>query len=367
MDTTRSSSAASAPSTLDLGGRIHFWQQAEERRAMLLCLLASTSGISPLQPTDVDNTIVRTPNTKKKPLFFFSHISNVGGRSFLQDARHILKLSHCGPQSMGGKRNLATWHEALATKAVPLFRAGLCHFFSCEGSRSELLDVIKPALAKADKVVELVLLREPTTHMASMYTHCQMGKGMRRHGYVPISFEDWLRADDETAKHSCAYEREDFQVRMLGGSLQETTPTGATLQRAREIVKNAQFVGVLEHYGLSLCLLHVKLLELPVACECSEVSGNWSTPSNSSRTQHQTENEALQLTGGDLNTIRSLTARDQVLYSEGVLRFHAEVHSHGLDCWLDQPDATQLLLQRLSLRTTSLEKDQSEDSEGIEE
>ena len=69
--------------------------------------------------------------------------------------------------------------------------------------------------------------------------------------------------------------------------------------------------------------------------------------------------------------IRDLTARDQVLYSQGVLRFQNEVNALNLGCWLDSPDASQTLLRRLSLtHRLSLhfnEEGVDEDPEGFED
>ena len=332
-------------------------------------------------PGDLSNAIVLAPDDKKKPLFFFSHISKVGGRSFVQDAKSLLKIDPCGPYKMGRGRDLKQWQHTLATRAVPLFRAGLCQFFTCEGPRSQLLEIIQPAVEKANAVYELVLLREPTAHMASMYMHCQIGTGMKRHGYVPIGFAEWLRADPQQALRSCAYERQDYQTRMLGGSSdnqEDGAPTVAALGRARETVNTARFVGILEHYGLSLCVLSAKFGPLPVACNCSGWDGNStiddSLGASSVKThwvRHSTQPEELHLTGADLGVIRDLTARDQVLYSQGVLRFQNEVNALNLGCWLDSPDASQTLLRRLSLtHRLSLhfnEEGVDEDPEGFED
>lgn len=265
-----------------------------------------------------------------------------------------------------GSHNYVAWAKDISEKGVPRFlkswdpSKGGCNFFTFEKQRAVLQNLTKPALdAVPDvNVTELVLLREPTTHVPSMFMHCQMGTGLERHNYTRINISQWLSAYDEgsvaNAWDVCGYRPRDKQVCVLGdctiGEEHVKPQMAEALGRARAVVRNAYFVGILEYYGLSLCVLNVKLHGLskaPTGCQCKEARAE--PKLKETHRTHGTQPEYLTLTGADIGAIGRLTANDRILYSEGLLRFLTEVEEAGLSCWLEaEPaDATDRILLSL--------------------
>ena len=314
---------------------------------------ASADGVaSPLQPTR------RATRGVSDQLILYTHIPKTGGASFVEDVTSIRRigLSACAQLHLG-KSSQSEWENNIKAAGVPLFLSGGCDFFTYEYRRAELQTLVQPILHGSINVsvTELVLLREPTTHVPSMFMHCQMGTGMKRHKYERTNISQWLseyaKGNAQVGLQACAYDPRDHQVCALGEGEAVHPQITQTMERARAVVRDAFFVGILEHYGLSLCLLGVKLHGLhsaPVGCQCSNaLVGPELT--QETHTTHGTQPEKLILTGADLGAIGSLTTHDRVLYSDGLLRFLEDVKDAGLGCWLEMEakGATDQILQSL--------------------
>ena len=161
-----------------------------------------------------------------------------------------------------------------------------CNFMACEGKLRPNILRVAGGSEEAGQVLKrhprshLHMLREPHSHILSMYGHCQTRRAKARNEYVPVSFHRWLalaakfaetgrREDGEAMEKHCSYNPSNFQTRKLG----------ADLQAAKREVQDAAFVGLLEHYALSLCLLAAVVDgEAPPECGCAAASSNDAPP-----------------------------------------------------------------------------------------
>ena len=101
------------------------------------------------------------------------------------------------------------------------------------------------------------------------------------------------------------------------------------------------FVGILEHFDASLCLLRSQLLGSR-ACDCparqdgNETSG-WTPEHKKPRTAHKGPsgngvNSSLILTPIDRQRIEAHTREDAVLYAQSLVRFRNDLRRYDLLC-----------------------------------
>lgn len=193
------------------------------------------------------------------------------------------------------------------------------------------------------------MLRRPRSHVLSMYSHCTEGE-FAEHS-MPASLGGWVRewlalrdggvllnstvngmftmpfrcyspinmqSQRFTCRHPYAYPRNASEI-----------DVGLAIQRMHA----TWFVGLMEAYRESLCLLHEKLFGvLPSYCNCADASA-WASYPPITRVTHKQNNQSH--TGRDLGALEredprliegidDLTALDRALYGEAVKRFIRE-------------------------------------------
>lgn len=292
------------------------------------------------------------------PSFYFHHIAKTGGTSF---------------ERLGGKGRLS---EGLRVcRKVPTAAPTGCHFSSnhiCKNVRylakqsntttsdcnfilpgassGTLKPVITPGghvsirgcfnltCTAVGGVSLLTIVREPASHVRSMYAHCQQlgALGMKKHHYPRVTFGEWLDIHlNKTADASrfCAYNPNDFQAAALSALSRQSNDRETRLQMALISIDHARWVGVTSWYDASLCLLRSVLQDGP-ACTCSDAED---TVNKTLRVRHGTDSSAIVITDADQRKINQLTRLDSVLYKAAVTKLHHGLDSFNLTCLLAKP------------------------------
>lgn len=218
----------------------------------------------------------------KIPLFYYTHLAKTGGSSFVEDAPRFAGLIKCGDVHCGGDPKVNLPDTVLPKMGRQWERRRSCNFMACEGKLKPNIKRVSGGSEEAGNVLardprsHLHMLREPHSHILSMYGHCQTRTAGVLAAYVPVSFHRWLglaakfaqtgsRKDGDAMGKHCSYNPANFQTRKLG----------ADLQAAEREVREAAYVGLLEHYQLSLCLLATVVDgAAPPECGCVAAASN---------------------------------------------------------------------------------------------
>lgn len=210
------------------------------------------------------------------------------------------------------------------------------------------------------------MVRSPQSHVVSMFRYCIYNRNFLNHGLEgfinqqiglhpnlggPVTeweqdpeamgsiLEEWLRAwvdmvDAGTANGylpqsgvrpegtfpNC-YAPLNVQTQRLTCEDRDVHPEEVNTQLAIENLNSLWFIGIVEEYETSVCLLHARARgELPLGCACDSRDLLQTTGSNSNdhtaRPVISDEAQAL---------LDRLTTQDQVLYEAAVARFHEDV------------------------------------------
>ena len=212
------------------------------------------------------------------PFYVFTHVPKAGGTSFVDDAPSFAGLASCGRLHCYGDGSKSALQAMGALRATEG-----CNFAACEGNLSFIVRQLGEGSAEAGRAAQapethVFLLRKPHDHVVSMYAHCVARR--RWHHYEPIGFEDWVRLAVASPSYEVQSGRETLDRKDAMGKYCSYNPKdpatsrlgGGNLSAALEEVHHAGFVGVLEHYALSLCLFRVTVGAgpLPPACACDD-------------------------------------------------------------------------------------------------
>lgn len=172
----------------------------------------------------------------------------------------------------------------------------------------------------AGHVRVLTMVREPTTHVLSQYSHCTGARVYRSHWKDVPPLQVWLSAHDQTHNTTTAkrYTNCRYSPRNLQASYIES------------VQEELWFLGVMEHFQLSMCLLHYQLLhDMPKECDCNSRKKN--TGSNGLRVHHRNHNlkkiAPSSLTDLERNLIHRLTETDTDVYQSAMFEFFQRVHA----------------------------------------
>ena len=304
------------------------------------------------------------------PLFYYTHLSKTGGSSFVEDAPRFTGLSRCGDVHCGGDTSNAG-NISLPSMGEFWERTKSCNFIACEGSLEENIKHLADGSKAAGRLLSrrprshLHMLREPHTHILSMYGHCQTRTDSPSASmYEPIGFEEWLALAAEQTncpppckalRKYCAYNPHNFQTRRLGSSSENWL---ADLQAAKREVSEAGYIGLLEHYALSLCVL-AKAVDgvAPDKCRCAATAWSdvppvsaeahrisplpavkhvltpWQVGANDINHNSHPETVAVSKNATHLINTR-LAVADIQLYAFALARFEHDAAAAGMGCWL---------------------------------
>lgn len=230
----------------------------------------------------------------------------------------------------------------------------------------------------------LLMLRRPTDHVLSMYNHCKSGPygPQWAHEKMPETFEEWVRKWTDIHKHNGAvgdftpssgdldfvptfkteipfscYNPVDLQVQRMSCEKPFSYPDHADVDLAVRNMKSAKFVGLVEAYHESLCLLSAKVDgKLSAGCNC-ENEDEWKTFSTTHATHYTVAaNDTVKRKMTDFpeevsNAIKDFTRGDLKLYEAAVARFVQDIDEvekkHGVKVLCENTKKTLT-------RTTSL-------------
>jgi hypothetical protein len=178
--------------------------------------------------------------------------------------------------------------------------------------------------------------------------HCQTVSEKTK--FLEISLEEWLTmADDWFAKSGkygksdemgkyCAYNPHNLMTTLLSGYEPEDT-SRERLTVAKHEVTEAGFVGLIEHYALSLCLLSNVLDGVTLEeCRCANAGRDSEPQVNTTDNNHGSHSDTVEVSDRARALIERLTREDAQLYEVARARFERDVQKAGLDCWLENEE-----------------------------
>jgi len=190
----------------------------------------------------------------RPPLYFYWHVPKCGGVSFSSDLVTDFGMKSCFGRQVKKQYENTTW----------AMLKGKCDMGNVEGGYAYR------ARSFPWPPRDLLLLRDPATHVVSQYAHCQMDSDRRKWGHKRASLEDWLDAWTkvvaasttparasalEAAKAICHYDPVNMQARKLCDRYDRGTRDvaraendTACLDAALGHVRAAWHVGHLEAY-----------------------------------------------------------------------------------------------------------------------
>jgi len=265
-----------------------------------------------------------------------------------------VQMARCGnTQCFPGMQQVMpfqTMQENLEARANTWLE-GECDVVGCEGTRVANQQVVFEH-AKPSMVRDLLLLRDPVDHVVSMFEMCAVNHPESDNTTMnsdTSTFERWLAAweanDRITAFSLCYYSPGNLQTTALVAA-EGVTASARELAAAETLVSSdAYFVGLVESYSLSLCLLGAMVhgaSSLPTGCTCDAAEkqvelGHTVEPNvrDESSDDHGTASVNVELTENALASIHRLTSLDRALYQVALSRFEADVRRSGLGCWID--------------------------------
>lgn len=308
-----------------------------------------------------------------RQLVYFHHIPKTGGSSFVDDASDLVPALHgCGKIHCASRKQLFA--------AINDWRTAECNFVACEGGYStaeaggsanlalSLATVDDDQAASEHRYANasigipagtqlLLLLRSPRTHVLSQYAHCQQpgAEGQLLHGFPNITLGGWLslaETRNESSFTYCGYDPLNLQASSMSN---KERGSAGVLEQARAFVDSAHFVGLLESYELSLCLLsHSLNATLPAACDCALAPAGGGTPALASTDDtHGTHTAEIELSDSELSAIDRLTVQDAELHEYARTRFFKAVQDASLDCWLSSDSSVAVSSDRHSDRRSA--------------
>jgi len=228
----------------------------------------------------------------------------------------------------------------------------------------------------------VTFLRDPRSHVISQYYHCDMcahtpGMYFRLQNWpdqpnMTKWLDHWITLKDNASAGTVAdnstfhcYLPIDLQVRQMSckanhsfcpgqddRALSDIANFGGSLATALSNLHMLAYVGIIEFYQESMCLIHVQEFdEFPAYCDCRDATA-WGTFHD-----HHTDHGVAyhpswsELTQSDIERIDKLTFEDWLLYTSAVKRFHADLQRveqrFGKRILCDLPRLIKLSYKRL--------------------
>lgn len=190
------------------------------------------------------------------------------------------------------------------------------------------------------------MLRSPRAHVLSMFFHCKTSSDhVYGHPYMPEDFVEWLqmwhdhrvnfrtgpipfccyRADNlQTGRYLCGGEEKPKLFKDVVHS--KPISTSKAFAELMYRFKRTAFIGLVEAYTESLCLLHIQERnEFPDWCECT---GEVERPTRQSNETHGSKAHSLiDYPDSVIAMIDNITAYDRKLYSLAKRRFLREIRA----------------------------------------
>mmetsp|Transcript_1126 Transcript_1126/g.3243 ORF Transcript_1126/g.3243 Transcript_1126/m.3243 type:complete len:351 (+) Transcript_1126:124-1176(+) len=301
--------------------------------------------------------------------YYLLHIPKTAGQSLYRDLPATINCTHVLPRfgyardtrrhlaSRGRKHSKANVRFAPDTYAGEM--AGLlesegydrdgCNLYHAEGLW-DIADDLRTFNNAPARVV--TVLREPTTHVVSLYEHNRnSGFDTRRMTFTQKkqpTLEQWLRIAlaRNTTQLGTQHNPLNMQTARLSarrGTIPRTSlglyPRKGELYRdelradletaLRRIESDAWFVGVTEYYREGLCLLREQALgRLPPECRCDDTAAKprrrrrrLSVPLTETHNRHHARYDDRPFTGAELKLIGAATRLDRLVYGAALARF----------------------------------------------
>lgn len=342
---------------------------------------------APDRPLAAEPSVERTTtrDVALTDVFLYTHIPKTGGASFAADvawnSKHVNKIVGL-PADMGALR------PCLSTNTIDIHswpgrsrghNQSTCNYVASEGILSKNSQAIPKYLERArGKLANIILLREPESHVISMWAHCRAGVFVAPKDYVsPGSLESWLTLHgkggplNHTRVGRCEYNPDNPQTQHLGGdgcfpvrfwldgktkdvkspecvnpAAPPLTPA-QTLEVAIAVIESAAAIAINEHYDESVCLALATLRPAQSLtrvsasryfAECIKLKRAPNSPIKKRRT-HVSGNESAEImTKSMRRTMFRLTEMDRVLYGIALRRFHADLAAIGHPLpWVNWP------------------------------
>jgi len=305
-------------------------------------------------------------------LFFYHHIAKTGGTSWSDDIVQLGGLRHCVTPHLVGSGSLhklnvtiprvVGWQQGRGCGRICAERQ--CNLFNREDGLAS--SVLRFSLHNVEPKL-ILLLRDPVTHVRSMYSHCQAPTGYLRRMkkaeglFRPIGFAQWLSLFErgnqsggwsEGTKY-CYYNPANYQTHLLvgpaddpaqratgkrkrashtnddnflpGGRLHVSPPAVRALRTL--LMERAFFVGLTEYYAQSLCLLGRKLGlgKLSTTGCATEIKVTHSDYGNKAG--------STELSNEVLARVRAITQIDQYAYGLALSRLVLEAGNAETSLW----------------------------------
>ena len=293
-------------------------------------------------------------------LYYFTHIPKAAGSSFLMDVEGTaVQMDLCGDTQCYPGMESNSWTTTLTVEGSLQDRADEwqreeCTVIGCEGGRVANQRVVGER-AKPTIVRDLLLLRNPVEQVLSMFEMCSVTGTVGAYNSSAMTadvetLERWLTAvetyDTATAYQLCYYRPNNLETTSLVAADVNNMVGPNDLEAAVNLVREqAYFVGIVENYSLSICLLGAMVHGLdavPEGCTCEAAEkqaelGGKVEPNvrDEANDDHGTSSNKVTPSDAALASINRLTALDSALYREAVSRFEGDVRRSGLGCWLD--------------------------------
>mmetsp|Transcript_9285 Transcript_9285/g.18947 ORF Transcript_9285/g.18947 Transcript_9285/m.18947 type:complete len:331 (-) Transcript_9285:180-1172(-) len=251
-------------------------------------------------------------------------------------ASHLLNVSHKTPATFvhipkaAGSNFIALAHSCF-TDFDPAPRTGIetCYPY---------------ARAVRPKSIFMIMFRSPRDHVHSQYHQCVQISGSNcklgnNHECWPANwtaahgFEDWIsyfHGDSLVTFTGRCYNPHNLQARAL--TCHQRSNHNAVehnweppLERALANLRSIEFVGIVEFFDESICLLLLGLRTLPPPPQCRCPTGTDAHSSASPRT-HRSKTPPLATEDHVLHAIDRLTSIDFVVYQHALRLFFNRVH-----------------------------------------
>jgi len=297
---------------------------ASPRRCLQLLLLLRLAGAAAVASWLKDSTALLQSSqqaqqaTRRDGDVYHLHIPRTGGTSFIADAQRVLG------ENMVSHEGCYDWRVDFPgiSRVATMLRSPREHVLSqylycSEGHISFMTQVPKRNFAEW---VEAWSGFQAEGKIVGDYSH---GGSLQSEHVIPtyVTFTD--------LPFKC-YNPTDLQVQRLTCERPFKYPKESDTEQAIMNMQETWFVGLLEAYQESLCLLYAKThFKLPVFCDCTD-STKWSSfnqthtayHKHTTRTSHNVTDHPKKV----WQAVDQLTAGDRMLYKAAVQRFVFEVH-----------------------------------------
>jgi len=301
-------------------------------------------------------------------LFFYHHIAKTGGTSWGDDMVQLGGLRHCTTSHLVGPRSLALLNRSIASVLAAGAPQRQCNLFNREDGLAA--SVLRFEQQRVEPKLVL-LLRDPVTHVRSMYSHCQAPTGFlrkkkEREGmFRALTFVQWLGLYDggnasggwrEGAEY-CYYNPANYQTHLLVGPADDPQRSRGLLAKGRHdlnadnvfgggrlhvpppavralrtlLLERAYFVGLTEYYAQSLCLLGRKLSGGQLTNR--QLATNCATELKVTHRDYGNRAGGTELTNEVLARVRAITQIDQHAYGLALARLVLEAERAGTSLW----------------------------------